>query len=163
MHIGENIRYYRKLLNLTQQQLAAKASISRSYLADVEKNRYNPSLDTLSMLAEALGISTSELLDKQIKTDGLTKASDKSVQGISSSVDSGKDEYDIHKDVQSAITMDIIPERFTDAEEARAYVKKHKIFASEGFDVVKFTDDEILEFANALLDQMKMVSYKYKK
>lgn len=27
----------------------------------------------------------------------------------------------------------------------------------------KLDDDEILEFANALLEQMKMVSYKYKK
>ena len=42
-------------------------------------------------------------------------------------------------------------------------MNKHQIFGSGGFDSDKLDDDEILEFANALLEQMKMVSYKYKK
>lgn len=57
----------------------------------------------------------------------------------------------------------LIPEEFTNADEARAYVGKHQIFGSGGFDADRLDDDEILEFANALLEQMKMVSYKYKK
>ena len=57
----------------------------------------------------------------------------------------------------------MVPEEFTNPEEARSYINKHKIFASEGFDVKKLSDDDVLEFANALLEQMKMVSYKYKK
>ncbi|HLS53761.1 MAG TPA: hypothetical protein VK031_07295, partial [Tissierellaceae bacterium] len=57
----------------------------------------------------------------------------------------------------------LFPEEFTDPKEARAYVNKHQIFGSGGFDADKLDDEEILEFANALLEQMKMVSYKYRK
>ncbi len=161
MHIGENIKYFRRALHLTQQQLAEKASISRSYLADVEKNRYNPSLDTMKKIAEALGIHPSELLDKEIETDRKPENYYKTVNnGLVKEVETNG--YEITKDKQQVQNMDV-PEIFTDAEEAKNYVKRHKIFASEGFDVIRLTDEEILEFANALLDQMKMVSYKYKR
>lgn len=55
------------------------------------------------------------------------------------------------------------PIEFSSADEARAYINKHQIFGSNGFDADKLNDVEILEFANTLLEQMKMVSYKYKK
>ena len=51
MSLGENIKLYRKKQKLTQVQLADKANISRSYLADVENNRYNPSVDTLKNIS----------------------------------------------------------------------------------------------------------------
>lgn len=62
MSLGENIKLYRKKQKLTQVQLADKANISRSYLADVENNRYNPSVDTLKNISIALGVTLSELL-----------------------------------------------------------------------------------------------------
>lgn len=63
MVIGENIKKLRKDKGLTQQKLATQSNISRSYLADVENNRYNPSIDTLRSIANALGVQVSELLD----------------------------------------------------------------------------------------------------
>lgn len=60
MNLGERIRFYRKENSLTQQALAKKANISRSYLADVEKNRYNPSLETLDKIIMALGLTKTE-------------------------------------------------------------------------------------------------------
>lgn len=60
MDIGSRIRYFRKNAHLTQEELAKKANISRSYLADVEKNRYNPSLDTLDKLINALEITKTD-------------------------------------------------------------------------------------------------------
>ena len=62
MSLGENIKLYRKKQKLTQVQLADKANISRSYLADVENNRYNPSVDTLKNISNGLGINLNELL-----------------------------------------------------------------------------------------------------
>lgn len=55
------------------------------------------------------------------------------------------------------------PEEFTKPDKARAYINKHQIFGSGGFDADKLDDEEIIQFANELLQQMKMVSYKYKK
>lgn len=63
MDIGSKIKTLRKENKLTQAELSLKANISRSYLADIERNRYNPSVDTLASLAESLGISLSELVD----------------------------------------------------------------------------------------------------
>lgn len=67
MTLGENIRRYRKLRGLTQHELARLANMSRSYLADVEHDRYNPSVDVLETLADALQVSTDTLLGRSLK------------------------------------------------------------------------------------------------
>lgn len=66
MSIGENIKKTRKKQELTQKSLAKRANISRSYLADVENNRYNPSIDVLNKIAKALGITAQQLLKDDI-------------------------------------------------------------------------------------------------
>ena len=132
MNIGLRIKELRNQLGLTQAEFAKKANISRTYLSDIENNRYNPSIDTLENIAKHLEVPLSEFFN-----ENATGFSDKEFL--------------------------LVPEEFTNAEEARAYVDKHQIFGSEGFDPDRLDDEEILEFANALLEQMKMVSYKYKK
>ena len=57
MSIGKKIKELRKLNKLTQVDLSKKANISRSYLADLERDRYNASLDTLQSIAGALNVS----------------------------------------------------------------------------------------------------------
>lgn len=57
MTIGDNLKKIRKEKKLTQQQLAKKIGISRSYLSDVENNRYNPSSNTVESFAEKLNVS----------------------------------------------------------------------------------------------------------
>lgn len=61
MGIGQRIKKIRNRQGFTQRELATRASISRSYLADVERNRYNPSFETLEKIAEALGVSVDRL------------------------------------------------------------------------------------------------------
>ncbi|MEK4667442.1 helix-turn-helix domain-containing protein [Niallia sp. FSL R7-0271] len=63
MKFGEKIKLHRKNAKLTQVQLAEKANMSRSYIADIERNRYNPSIDTLTAIANALDINLSNLLN----------------------------------------------------------------------------------------------------
>ena len=66
MSIGENIKAVRKEKGLTQIQLAKKANISRSYLGDIEGDRYNPSVETLRAIGTALGVDASFFLASQI-------------------------------------------------------------------------------------------------
>ena len=48
---------------MTQDQLAKRAKVSRSYLAAIEAgHKKNPSLDVLKRLAKALGVPVTELL-----------------------------------------------------------------------------------------------------
>lgn len=52
--IGQRIKMIRNNLKLTQAETAKRAKISRTYFADVERGRYNPSLETLNDIAAAL-------------------------------------------------------------------------------------------------------------
>ncbi|MBR8659575.1 MULTISPECIES: helix-turn-helix domain-containing protein [Brevibacillus] len=63
MSLGANIKRFRKLRGFTQEMLARKANMSRSYLADVERDRYNPSVDTLKAIAGALNVGVNDLID----------------------------------------------------------------------------------------------------
>lgn len=65
MSIGKQIKSYRNKQKLTQSELAKRSNISRSYLADVESDRYNPSLETLKAVANALNIDTYILLGEK--------------------------------------------------------------------------------------------------
>ncbi|WP_211746396.1 helix-turn-helix transcriptional regulator [Paenibacillus sp. Marseille-Q4541] len=65
MSIGANIKEWRKIRGLTQLQLAEKTNLSRSYVADLERNRYNPSVETLEAFAKVLNIKISDLIESK--------------------------------------------------------------------------------------------------
>lgn len=62
MSIGENVKAIRKEKKLTQSELAEEMGISRSYLSDIENNRKNPSIKTLTSLANKLDVSVVYLM-----------------------------------------------------------------------------------------------------
>ena len=64
--IGKKIKHYRNQRGYTQGTLAEKANISRSYLGDIEGDRYNPSVSTLQDLSRALNIDASLLLGNSL-------------------------------------------------------------------------------------------------
>ncbi|MEA5013509.1 MAG: helix-turn-helix transcriptional regulator [Candidatus Limiplasma sp.] len=63
--LGLNIAYYRKREGMTQDQLAEKAGLSRSYLGEIEAPNMitTLSLEALFNIAQALGIPASRLLE----------------------------------------------------------------------------------------------------
>ncbi|BFH23872.1 helix-turn-helix domain-containing protein [Paenibacillus melissococcoides] len=67
MTLGKNIRNFRKNKGMTQFDLAEKTKLSRSYIADVERDRYNPSVDTLQLIASALDVKVYELLGEEVQ------------------------------------------------------------------------------------------------
>ena len=60
--IGQNIRFYRHELNLTQDQLAEKAGISKQFVCNIERGRAIPSIETLLSLCYALDVESTDLL-----------------------------------------------------------------------------------------------------
>lgn len=60
--LGRNVREQRKRLGISQEELAHRADMKRSYVSDMERGTRNPSIKALARLAEALGVSASELL-----------------------------------------------------------------------------------------------------
>lgn len=58
---GRSLREKRKRQGLSQEELAARASLDRSYVGGIERGERNVSLENLAKLARGLDISLSEL------------------------------------------------------------------------------------------------------
>lgn len=56
--LGSKVRRLREKMGLTQKELADQVGISHSLIGQIETDRIQPSLATLSRLAEALGVSS---------------------------------------------------------------------------------------------------------
>jgi len=54
--IGRNVRSFRKLRGMTQQQLSKKSGLNRAYIGYVERGEKNLSIDTIVAIAKALEI-----------------------------------------------------------------------------------------------------------
>ncbi|MBS1541882.1 MAG: helix-turn-helix transcriptional regulator [Bacteroidetes bacterium] len=61
---GKVIKQLREERGLSQQELADYAELDRSYISDMERGRYNPTLHTIYKLAEILKVKPSEILQK---------------------------------------------------------------------------------------------------
>ena len=61
MLLGEKIKKHRLIKGITQEELASD-KITRNMLSSIENGRANPSLSTLTYLAEALSLPLSYLL-----------------------------------------------------------------------------------------------------
>lgn len=59
---GRRVRARREELGLTQEELAHRASINRTYIGSLETGQRNPSLDTIARLAAALDTDAAELV-----------------------------------------------------------------------------------------------------
>ncbi|MDU0461940.1 helix-turn-helix domain-containing protein [Staphylococcus ureilyticus] len=67
MTFGENIKRIRKDMNITQEEMAKRIGISRSYIADIERNRKNISLAVIMKFSKGLNISINEFINDDIK------------------------------------------------------------------------------------------------
>lgn len=59
---GENLREHRHRTGLSQEKLAARAGIDRTYLGGAERGERNVALVNIVRLAEALGAPPADLL-----------------------------------------------------------------------------------------------------
>ena len=59
--LGSNIRQRRKSEGITQEGLAERADLHRTYIADIERGARNVSIMNIIRIARALQVSVSEL------------------------------------------------------------------------------------------------------
>jgi len=133
MSLGENIRNIRKSKGLSIMKLRELTGLSKSTISDLENSKSSPTAETLQKIADALGVNIEELF---------------------------KDDFNIVKETTSEYKTG----EFKTAETAMKFIlKQPAVMGFGGFDINKMTDEEIVEFANELLRQLKLISYKYKK
>lgn len=140
--VGRKIRELRKLQKLSLRSLAEKAGISKSTLSDIENSNTSPTTSTLNKLANALDVQVEDLFK-----------SDEEMWDTTMDTNQIKEEVGLYETGE-----------FTTPEAAMKFIlKQPAIMGYGGFDTNKMSDEEIVEFANELLNQMKLISYKYKK
>jgi transcriptional regulator with XRE-family HTH domain len=61
--VGERIRTARRAAGLTQEQLAERTDLSRNTIGNTERGNYSPRLDSLAMIAAAVRVPVSVLVD----------------------------------------------------------------------------------------------------
>lgn len=59
---GENVRKFRRLLNLSQEELAHKADLHRTYIGMIERAEKNITLVNIEKIANALEVKIEDLL-----------------------------------------------------------------------------------------------------
>ena len=72
--LGGFIRAQRQLANLSLREMAAMTSVSNAYLSQVERGLHQPSLKVLHSIADALQLSTEQLLSQAGWTRGSMEA-----------------------------------------------------------------------------------------
>jgi len=62
--LGNAIKSTRSALGISQEELAARAGLHRTYVSDVERGARNPSLESVAKLADALELSLPMLFER---------------------------------------------------------------------------------------------------
>jgi transcriptional regulator with XRE-family HTH domain len=60
---GKRVREIRERMGLTQEQLADRSGLHRTYIGGIERGERNPSVVNVVRIAEALGVRVGELFD----------------------------------------------------------------------------------------------------
>jgi transcriptional regulator with XRE-family HTH domain len=63
MALGRRVRQLREAKGWTQETLAERANLDRSYIAGIEAGLRNPSMKAVAKIARGFGISLSNVLD----------------------------------------------------------------------------------------------------
>ena len=63
IRFGNKVRNERVRLGLSQEELASKANVHRTYVGMVERTEKNITLENIEKIAKALNLSISELTD----------------------------------------------------------------------------------------------------
>ncbi|MBB3458787.1 transcriptional regulator with XRE-family HTH domain [Rhizobium sp. BK313] len=63
---AKNLRNLRLARNLSQEDLAARAEVHRTYVSALERCVYSPTIDIVDDLARILGVKAADLLNEDL-------------------------------------------------------------------------------------------------
>lgn len=167
--IGDNIKSLRKHFNMSIRELSEKSNVGQSTISEIETGKaINPKSETLSRIVNVFNLPIDilfvddalEVLGNPLTKDRL-KNWDKTHPLMSSELREfeldNKSKPKVHKRSSDKI-------KFQTPQEAMKFILNQPAIAGYGgFDPDKMSDDEIMDFANELLNQLKLLGYKYKK
>lgn len=80
--VGPAIRNLREQASISQEELAGRAELDRTYVSGIERGRRNPSVKSLQRIADALDVGLEVLFirARQMADAGMTKQSSRRVR-----------------------------------------------------------------------------------
>ena len=134
MKIGERIRELRKERGLSLAYVANALGVSASTVYRYEESHIEKlPVNVFDKLCELFGVTPAVLMGNSLETETQTEATP-------------------------------LPEQFYDAQEAMQWVLRIPSLATFGeYNVDSMSEETIVDFANEILQQLKLVSYKYKR
>jgi transcriptional regulator with XRE-family HTH domain len=63
LRLARNVRRLRKQIGISQEELADRADVHRTYASDIERGTRNPSITVVDRFAKALKTTPGALLD----------------------------------------------------------------------------------------------------
>lgn len=60
--VGEELRKARLDAGMSQEKVALEAGVDRSYLSELENNKWSPTVEMLYRICDALGVAASDIL-----------------------------------------------------------------------------------------------------
>ena len=68
MDVSERIRFFREQKDITVNKLANQAGISQSFLREIELGNKKPTVETVSLLCDALNITLRDFFDDGVQS-----------------------------------------------------------------------------------------------
>lgn len=146
MTLGEKIRSIRNEKGLSILELKELTGLSKSTISELENDKSSPTAATLEKIAKALNVEVPDFF----KSEPITKEKTKEFDYNSTQVQEEAGLYEAGEFKTARAAMQFI-------------LKQPAVMGFGGFDASKMKDDEIVNFANELLNQLKLLGYKYKK
>lgn len=137
--LGEIIKSYREEKNISMDKFSELSGLSKGYISMLEKNKNPrtgdpivPSLETYKSVSKAINISVDNLI--------------KLVDGD-----------------EEVIINEAFPDSFATPKEAMNFMLNQAVVMGfNGLDITKLSEEEQIQYANDMLEMMKLVSLKYK-
>lgn len=167
MNLGYILRRIRSIKGFSLTELSIKTGISKSSLSNIENNKNNPTIDTLSKICDALEVETNKVLDvrkdmdsNEIREDFFDYSDYDLDEIINDYVIKNKNTYQCGL----LFSPKHVINEITTAEDAVKFILSQPSVGDYGnFDIDKLSDEDKINFANDLLDMIKMISPKYNK
>ncbi|MCQ4921515.1 helix-turn-helix domain-containing protein [Tissierella carlieri] len=138
-NFSDRLKELRTEKGILQRELADYLKVSRVTITQYETGNRSPDDEIKKKIAEYFNVSLDYLMGA---SDIRNPYQDKVIK---------KDEP-------------TFPDEFSTPEEAVKFLlEQNVIMGFGGFDIDKLSDEEKVEFANLLLEHLKLLSYKYKK
>lgn len=157
MKLGYILRRIRLIKKYSLTDMAKLTGLSKASLSNIEMDKNNPTIDTLNKICDSLEIATTKLLT--LVNDLKSTESDIDEVTIDNLIKKHLLQHveDDHLDILSTTT------KINNAEEAVKFILNQPSVGDFGnFDVNKLSDEDKINFANDLLDMIKIISGKYR-